>query len=212
MTQVVSFVDYTPAARFDGDAWTEVDIEEADTDDGDSVTGLWTVLETIALFPIDADPTQPLTRSFTTTLANDGELWYRLVFRDADGDEQQPTHPVQNVVPGPTYATVTELARVLQLRNPSAAQLDALSRVLSAAAKEINTFIGLGEDDHLDSDGLQLAAQVNLQRASELWSLQEVPLGLAGIGSEFGTTYLARNSFEKYAFTLAPLRRGWGIA
>lgn len=212
MTQVVSFVDYTPAARFDGDAWTEVDIEEADTDDGDSVTGDWTVIETIALSPVDADPEQPATRSFTTTLAGDGELWYRLVFRDADGDEQQPTNPVQNVVPGPTYATVNELARVLTIRAPTEEQHAALARVLSAAAKEINSYLDLGDDDHLDSDGLQLAAQVNLQRASELWGLQEVPLGLAGIGSEFGTANLARNSWEKYAFTLAPLKRGYGIA
>jgi hypothetical protein len=212
MTQVVSFVDYTPAARFDGEPWTEVDIEEADTQDGDSVTGDWTVLETIALAPVDADPENPTSRSFTTSLAGDGELWYRLIFRDADDDEQQPTLPVQNIIAGPTYATVNELARTLQIRNPTEAQRDALQRVLSAAAAEINHEINLGDDDALDSDELQLAAQVNLQRAAELWGLQEVPLGLAGIGSEFGTSHLARNSWEKYAFTLAAIKRQYGIA
>lgn len=212
MTQVVSFVDYTPAARFDGDPWTEVDVEEADTIAGDSVTGLWTVIETIPLSPVDADPEDPATRSFTTTLAGDGELWYRLVFRDADGDEQQPTLPVQNALAGPTYATVDELARTLQIRNPTPEQADAMTRVLSAAAAEINHEIGLHDDEALNSDELQLAAQVNLQRAAELWGLQEVPLGLAGIGSEFGSAHLARNSWEKYAFTLAAIKRGWGIA
>lgn len=212
MTQVVSFVDYTPAARFDGEPWTEVDIEEADTIAGDSVTGLWTLLETKTLSPVDADPETPATRSFTTSLAGDGELWYRLIFRDGDGDEQAATLPVQNATAGPTYSTVTELARTLQIRNPTDDQRDALQRVLSAAAAEINHEINLGEDEALDSDELQLAAQVNLQRAAELWGLQEVPLGLAGLGGEFGTSHLARNSWEKYAFTLAAIKRGYGIA
>lgn len=208
--QVVSFVDYTPAARFDGDPWTEVDVEESDDPFAD--TPVWTVLETIPLSPVDADPENPATRSFTTTLANDGELWYRLVFRDGDGDEQAPTLPVQNALAGPTYSTVDELARTLGLRAPTDSQRDALQRCLSAAAAEINHEINLGEDDALNSDELQLAAQVNLQRAAELWGLQEVPLGLAGIGSEFGSAHLARNSWEKYAFTLAAIKRGYGIA
>jgi hypothetical protein len=63
-----------------------------------------------------------------------------------------------------------------------------------------------------DPDEIDLATQVALQRASELWFLQEVPLGLAGIGSEFGTAHLARNSWEKYAFTLAPLKEQFGLA
>lgn len=210
MTQVVSFVGYTPAARFDGDPWTEVDVEESTDPFADSP--IWTVLETIPLSPVDADPTEPATRNFTTSLAGDGELWYRLVFRDGDGDEQAPTLPVQNAIAGPTYATVGELARVLQIRQPSEEQENAMQRVLSAAAAEINHEINLGDDDALNSDELQLASQVNLQRATELWGLQEVPLGLAGIGGEFGASHLARNSWEKYAFTLAAIKRGYGIA
>jgi len=210
MTQVVSFVGYTPAARFDGDPWTEVDVEESE--DPFAETPVWTLIETIPLSPVDADPEDPATRSFTTTLANDGELWYRLVFRDGDGDEQAPTLPVQNSIAGPTYATVAELARTLGLRAPTEAQEDALQRVLSAAAAEINHEINLPDDEALNSDELQLAAQVNLQRAAELWGLQEVPLGLAGLGSEFGTSHLARNSWEKYAFTLAAIKKGYGIA
>ena len=54
--------------------------------------------------------------------------------------------------------------------------------------------------------------QVNLQRAAELWFSQEVPLGVTGIGSEFGATHLARNSWDKYAYQLAHLKDQWGIA
>jgi hypothetical protein len=207
MAQVVSFTDYTPAPRYDGEPWTEVDIEEAAES-----AGPWTVLETQALSPVDADPENPATRSFTTELAGDGELWYRLIFRDADGDEMQPTLPVQNVAGVTAYATVSELARVLQIPSPSEAQRNAMERVLAAAAGEINADIDLGEDDYLTGWELQLAAQVNLQRAAELWMLQEVPLGLAGIGSEFGMAHLARDSWAKYSYTLAPLKRQWGLA
>lgn len=205
---VVSFVDYTPAARFDAEPWAEVDIEEADVPEGP-----WILLETVALSPLDVDPENPATRSFTTELASDTpSLWYRLIFRDGDGDEQQATLPVQNL-PGITaYTTVAELARVLKIRGPSDAQRDAMERVLSAAAGEINAEVDLAVGEYLSGWQLQLAAQVNLQRAAELWGLQEVPLGLAGIGSEFGTSHLARNSWEKYAFTLAAIKNQWGIA
>jgi len=88
-----------------------------------------------------------------------------------------------------------------------------MERVLSAASIEVDREIDRTDDDMpLVGDDLDLATQVALQRASELWFLQEVPLGLAGIGSEFGTAHLARNSWEKYAFTLAPLKGQWGIA
>src|SRR5262245_8509384 len=136
MAQVVSFVDYTPAPRYDGEPWAEVDIQEAADDDGP-----WVLLETIPLSPLDADPENPAARSFTTELAGDGALWYRLIFRDGDGDEQQPTLPVQNV-PGVTaYATTAELFRTLKIRQPSEEQTNAAERVLAAAAGEINAEI-----------------------------------------------------------------------
>ena len=111
------------------------------------------------------------------------------------------------------YSSVEELARTLQLRNPTAEQTAALTRVLTAATVEVDHEINVGEDSEpLSTDELELATQVALQRAAELWGLQEVPLGLAGIASEFGPAHLARNSWEKYAFTLAAIKRSYGIA
>jgi hypothetical protein len=209
MAQVITFVDYTPAPRYDATAWAEVEIQETD----DPVDGTWTTIDTITLSPVDADPTEPATRSFTTELASDTlELWYRLVFVDATGDEQQPTAPIQNVAPATAYATVNELARVLKIREPSDAQEAAMARILAAAAGEINAEIDLASDDALEGWQVALAAQVNLQRAAELWFAQEVPLGIAGLGSEFGTTHLARNSWDKHAYQLAPLKFQWGLA
>src|SRR5262245_51778094 len=100
-----------------------------------------------------------------------------------------------------SYVDADELARVLKIRNPSAEQTAALERVLEAATREINHEIDRVDDSvPLDDDALALVEQVCIQRASELWSLEEVPLGISGIGGEIGgTAYLARNSWEKYA-------------
>lgn len=113
---------------------------------------------------------------------------------------------------GDTYATTEELFRILKIPTPSAAQEAAGERVLIAAAGEINSEIDLAEGVALAGWQVSLAAQVNLQRAAELWHMQEVPLGIAGLGSEFGAIHLARNTWDKHAYTLAPLKNQWGLA
>jgi hypothetical protein len=111
-----------------------------------------------------------------------------------------------------TYADESELARILKIRNPTTEQTAAMTRVLTMATVEIDDYLDREDTDPVVDDALALAEQVCLQRATELWGLQEVPLGLAGIGSEFGSAHLARDSWEKYTFTLYPLKRGYGIA
>jgi hypothetical protein len=113
---------------------------------------------------------------------------------------------------GDTYAEVDELARILKIRTPSAEQEAAMERVLIAATHEINREIDREDDDPVAGAEISLAAQVCLQRATELWLLQEVPLGVAGIGSEFGTSHLARDSWKKYSIMLYPLTQRWGFA
>ena len=204
---VVTFVDYVPAPRFDGFPWASVRVEESAT-----ATGTFAVIDTFTLSPVDADPENPVARSFTTENAsNTIGMWYRLVWIDASADEEQPTEPVQHNAFS-IYAGTVELARILKIRTPSDEQEAAMRRVLAVAAGEINAEIDLAADDYLESWQLALASQVNLQRAAELWFQQEVPLGVAGLGSEFGSVHLARNSWDKYAYTLAPLKKQWGIA
>ena len=208
MTVVVSLENYRPSPRYDGEPWTDAQIWEAP----DS-TGPWVLLETIAFDSVDSDPENPAYRSFTTDLGTADEQWYQIIFLDADSSTGQPTYPVQNVADVNVYATAGELARVLKMRTPSEEQESALERVLAAAAGEINAEIDLDDDTHLSGWQLQLAAQVNLQRAAELWALQETALAPLGVvGGEFGSTHLARNSWEKYAHTLAPLKDQWGFA
>jgi hypothetical protein len=134
------------------------------------------------------------------------------VFLDADASTGLPTIPVQNVEDEQqVYASASELARILKIRTPTAEQETAMERVLHAAAGEINSEIDLADDDALAGWQLALAAQVNLERAAELWKLQEVQFGIV-LGSEFGATHIARNTWDKHAYTLAPLKAQWGLA
>jgi hypothetical protein len=208
---VLTFRDYTPAPRYDGNPWTEVDIEESDTTTLSDDT-VWTVIETIALSPTDADPTNPDSRSFTTEDATDTiDLWYRLVFRDGTGDEQQTTQPVQNTSLATSYGTITELARILKIRTPTEDQRGAMARVLIAAAEEINNEINLPDDTYLTSGQVALATQVNLERAAELWKFQEVQFGVI-LGSEVGGVHISRDTWKKHSIALGPLKSGWGFA
>jgi hypothetical protein len=146
---------------------------------------------------------------------------YTLLFDDDAGvaapghwatEELEITSSTGEPFTGDTYSDTNELARILKIRSPSAEQLAAMERVLIAATFEINREIDHEDTDPLAGDEISLAEQVCLQRAAELWFLQEVPLGVAGLGSEFGSTHLARNSWDKYAYTLAPLKKQWGLA
>jgi hypothetical protein len=206
MTVVVTFEDYTPAPRYDALPWTEVRIEESDAADG-----TWTLIDTIALSPLDADPENPASRDFTTELGTADELWYRVIFADADGDTSEASAAVQNVASSTPYATVDELFRLLKIANPTAAQTLAGERVLLAASGEIDSEIDLAaDDDPLAGWQLALVEEVNLERAVELW--RETPFGIVGIDSDIGGTHTARNTWERYAHKLAPLKSQWGLA
>lgn len=206
MAQVITFVDYVPPARYDGNPWTIVEIEESAAQDG-----VFTLIDTLAISPVDADPSNPATRSFTTELATEGEgLWYRLIFRDATNDDTLPTTPIQNLIGQDPYATVDEFFRRIKVRNPSGAQAIAARRVLETATLEINAEIDLEDGSSLSGLQLALAAEVNLERAEEHWNAG--PFGIIGLGGELGSSFTARDSWERYALKLAPLKEQWGLA
>ena len=204
---VVSFVRFLPPARFDALPWTEARIEESDEEEG-----TYTQIDTYTLTPVDADPAEPEYRSFTTELGTADEYWYRVVFADADGDTATATVPIQNAadttpISVEAYATAAELATILQV-NPTS-NATALERVLLAAAGEINSELGRSD---LAGWELELAAQVNLARAEELWKQMKAPYGIIGLDSEVGGMHIARDTFARHAHALAPLKREWGIA
>ena len=206
MSVVVSFERFLPPARYDLLPWTEARIEEAAEEDG-----TYAQIDTHTLTPVDPDPADPAYRSFTTELGTDEDLWYRVVFADANGDTSVATTPLQNTA-GTTlnveaYATVEELARIMTVN--ATANAEALNRCLVAAAGSMNSEMGRSD---LSGWELELAAQVNLALAQDLWEEMKVHWGMVGVGSEIGPTRVSRDTFERHAHRLAPLKRSWGIA
>lgn len=89
---VVTFLDYTPMPRYDSVPWSAAVISEGVTSDGP-----WLPIETISFAgDLDADPSNPKPRSFTTDNATLPSGWYTVTFRDATGATQQPTNSVFN--------------------------------------------------------------------------------------------------------------------
>ena len=114
------------------------------------------------------------------------------------------------------YATTTELARILRLGdNLSGAQEAALQRVLDDAAVDIDAELDREEPfDFSDPEGiaaLPKLAQVNLDRAQDLWMFTEAAGGVLGLGTET-PILIPRNSWERHAQALAPLKKQWGLA
>jgi len=106
------------------------------------------------------------------------------------------------------YATADELARILQLTGPSAAQTAALDRVLDAAAAEIDQY--LARTAPLAEPYPPLVVSVNLDRAEDIWKSEQSPYGVV-MGGDATPSYPGRNSFRRHANRLLPLKEGFGV-
>jgi hypothetical protein len=111
---------------------------------------------------------------------------------------------------GDLYGTEDELFRLLKISNPTAAQTDAATRVLTMATGEIDAELDREDTDPISGWEISLVTEVALERAVELW--RETPFGIVGIDSDIGGTHTARNTWERYAHKLAPAKRQWGLA
>lgn len=213
MSQIVSFANYTPPARYDDLPWTDVQIEESDTTALPDDTTIWTLIEQQALSPLDTDPADPESRNITTALASDTpDLWYRLIWVDASLATSSPTVPVQNGTTTP-YASTDELFRILSKKNPSAEQIAAAEGDLTIATLEINAEIDWA-DDHppMTSEERELCRDVCLNRAADLWRHRESAPGILGVVDESAPTTPGRYSWARYVARLSDLKDGWGIA
>lgn len=143
MTQVISFTDYVPAARFDAVPWAHVKVEE-----GTTSAGPWVTLSTINLSPLDADPSNPQERDITVTNGTAPDLWYRLTFSDASGNTGQPSAPVQNAdASTDSLATTADMEARLGItftsdeRDRAATLLDQASGLVRTHARQHITLV-----------------------------------------------------------------------
>lgn len=111
-----------------------------------------------------------------------------------------------------SYAGTAELARVLHLRTVSAEQGTAMTRVLDAAAYEINSECNGSGTVEFGTPYPSLAIEVNLERAVEHWRQQEAAFGIVGLGGEAIPVTTARDSWDRHAHKLAPLKGTLGTA
>lgn len=115
------------------------------------------------------------------------------------------------------YADTDELFRVLKVRGtPTSEQTAAAERCLEAAAGEIDSEIDLAADVTLEPWQLELVTAVNLERAAEWWAQQEIHFGIVlsgdtALGGGVGER-IARDTWERHALKLAPLKNQWGLA
>ena len=109
------------------------------------------------------------------------------------------------------YAGTEDLARALRIREPSGAQGTALAECLEAAWYEINSeCLGTGTVE-FGTPYPALAVEVNIERAVEHWQQRESPFGILGLGGEVPVR-ASRDSWDRHAHKLSPLKESWGIA
>lgn len=141
---VVTFEDVLAPAR-SGFAWTQVKVDESATS-----TGPWTLIDTLALSPLDSDPGQPKPRRITTENAILAAGWYRLTFVDAAAASSLPTAAIQNVpsVDSETRPTVHELSSLMRarLKTEFSSDNDAFNADTVPTADEADGLIDLAVD------------------------------------------------------------------
>lgn len=166
MPFVVSLIGYRPSPRYDEVAFTDVRFEEAPSQDGP-----WTAIDTQALANVDPIPPagppnteHPRTRNFTTAQAALPAGWYRLVFLDSVGGEQE-TEPVARSGAGldlpPDADTIRARSETLKARYPEE-PLDAdveraLREVVADAVALIERITGRLLDDSLPTELVRIA-------------------------------------------------------
>jgi len=109
------------------------------------------------------------------------------------------------------YVDVSELQRVLQKTSPTAAELDAMNRVLEAAAQEIDWDLSYTVDNPAPASN-PILADVNLNRAEELWRLNYSAIGVLTVGVDSVPFVSPRDTWYRHHLRLQPLRTVFPVA
>jgi hypothetical protein len=106
-----------------------------------------------------------------------------------------------------TYATPEELATALRIRE-TPANTPILQACLDAAAAEIDHEVNRLEPI---PDGDALANRVCIVRGLEWYKANDAAFGVVGFDAS-GVLQAPRDSFNRHAFELTPLKQQWGLA
>lgn len=109
------------------------------------------------------------------------------------------------------YVDVTELQRVLGKTNPTAAEVDAMTRVVEAAAEEIDWDLGYDTETPAPSPPSPIVVDVNLNRAEELWKFNYSTVGVIHLGPDSTPIVSPRDTWYRHHLRLNPLRVEFGI-
>jgi hypothetical protein len=151
---VVSFSDVNPPLRNDGKPWEILQVSESA-----ALAGPWTLIDTQQIVPVDADPSQPAERNFTTTLATLAEGFYSLTFFDAQGGASHPQVQVQDN-PSAIKPSLSDLGSFMRERTVAA----------GSGGGELGTFTASTRPTAAEAEVLleQATAQVLMQVGAEI--------------------------------------------
>jgi hypothetical protein len=154
---VVTFIDFTPPARYDTSPtpWTGLTIEE-----GPAEAGPWTLIDTQALSPTDTDPSAPMSRNFSTALATLLNGWYRVIFTDGLGN-QAIVDPVHNINT-PWVPSLPQVGGLLRARTKDDAgnELGTFTSATRPTAAEANELVQQAADTFLLRAGDDIPQQL----------------------------------------------------
>jgi hypothetical protein len=113
------------------------------------------------------------------------------------------------------YVDVSELQRVLAKPAPTAAEAEAMQRVLDEAGAEIDWELSYDPVDNpppaSGTPQYGILTEVNLSRSVELWNMEFRPFGVMPVGPDTIPIVSARDSWYRHRLRLLPLKTSWGI-
>lgn len=191
MTFVKSFDDYTPEPRFDNIGWTLADIYEAP-----AAAGPFTLLETKALVA-DANPAEPATRSFTTTLATISVGgWYKIRWRDAGGNVSD-TNPIVDLADISWRPSLSDVGKIdmARTRNGVGVNIGTFNIDTQPTADQVNDLIDKAVNDLRPFFGTDIPADL-VQSAQDVAAIRTAMyIELSFFGTEIAQN---RSPFPEY--------------
>jgi hypothetical protein len=164
-----------PPGRADATPWTQARLREAP-----ARSGPWTVIETLNLDPVDADPSTPTWRDFTSEATTLAAGWYQLEWADADGDSELEEPQLIGPAFMPAHADVARVLRNL-LRDDLGNRLTAFSASTTPTATEVDDYIA-DAADHLVSRVGDVPTR-HRRAANHVCALRAGILALQGLGA-----------------------------